>query len=158
MSNNAVTFLYSVCFSSLSLAFKAANRQGTTESNVDWPSSEGQWRPLRPEAHEVAGLAERTPEGTEEGRIPYSVVKNPLRKGATLECPMPLASGPLRSLLGDNSPQICLTPQRLQLCFLSPSFLRGSTGGNTFFFFLDEWSDQCPETANRQGTTELTTL
>ncbi|XP_067231471.1 lysophosphatidic acid receptor 4-like [Chanodichthys erythropterus] len=51
----------------------SANRQGTTESNVDRPSSEGQWRPLHPEAHEVAGLAERPPEGTEEGRIPYSV-------------------------------------------------------------------------------------
>ncbi|ROL47295.1 hypothetical protein DPX16_16883 [Anabarilius grahami] len=47
-----------------------AHQQTTNESSDGWPSSEGRWRPLCPDAHWVAGLAERPPEGTEEGRVP----------------------------------------------------------------------------------------
>ncbi|ROL52451.1 hypothetical protein DPX16_6135 [Anabarilius grahami] len=39
------------------------------------------WRPLRPEAHWLAGLAERPPEGAKEGWVPNILISNPLWRG-----------------------------------------------------------------------------
>ncbi len=66
---------------------EAVNRQEASALTVPKPSSEGagiprplrfrvdlgicaRWRPLRPEAHEVAGLADRSPEDIEGRRAP----------------------------------------------------------------------------------------
>ncbi len=126
-----------------------ANRQEASELTALKPSSEGagiprplrfrvdpeicaRRRPLRPEALEVAGLAEQSSEDTEGRRTPVKLgVDRSTWGGGVLICLSPRASGllPRSFLKNNNGPQIRFILRRLRLTVLpmSPLFRWGST-------------------------------
>ncbi len=107
---------------------KAANLSAPLHFWVEETERRARWRPLRPGT--LAGLADRSPEGTEEKRAPCNAVYTALtQKGPALKSPGPLASG--RSSRGlsskNDGPQIRL---RSGSATLTPTLILVSTSSD----------------------------